>query len=376
MPKARCATLDDTGNLVRIVAEPTTTDTPRISVLGGAPDLGKRLWWSRLREAGPEWQRSATLSIEPPAQAARFLPWWDMAAMRADGIARGVQSPPSAQMEVVLGSLGGAQRERFVLSASGDDWTRPLARWLDAPRREFVQDRMDFMLGEPEAGTRPEALDLIDRLRRHPAVNAVRVGVHELPRPLRLGEGEGLAVVTAGFPLVAGGGTDADALGWFRIGCRQVIEKPMDPILTGVKAAASTDVVRLLSTLGQACGEKGATCWLVECPEGFDQVDGKSWQLAFALAALIACGREPPCGRGRLIASGAIGVGDGTAFPVNHVDKCADKLALLKREASPGDHILLPASWLSSEAVVTHRLQEDFRARGVRVRWLNDLPIH
>jgi hypothetical protein len=277
-------------------------------------------------------------------------------------------------MEVALGSLGGAQRERFVLSAPG---ARSLANWLDAPRGEPGQGRMDFMLGEPEADTLPAALDMIDRLRRHPAVNAVCVGVRELPRPRRPGEGEGLAVVTAGFPLVTGGGPERDALGWFRIGCRLAIEKPMAPVVTGAKSPqVSGDVVRLLSTLGQACGEKGAPCWLVECPADFDGVDGQSWQLALAVAALIACGREPPCGHGRVIASGAIGGYDGTAIPVNPVDECADKLTLLEREALPGDHILLPASWLSSEAGVTPRVQKVFRERGVRVRWLSDLPIH
>jgi hypothetical protein len=69
---------------------------------------------------------------------------------------------------------------------------------------------------------------------------------------------------------------------------------------------------------------------------------GRSWELALVMADRLARGRDfVP--RGRLIASGCSDAWH--AGRVDSVEGIEAKCALLRREAAPGDRVLLPRAW-------------------------------
>lgn len=266
----------------------------------GSPAIAARmqqvLRLARLTEAGSDSRMQVVVGIDTaPALHERD---WELAAVLADRIARGLCTQP-------------------VACANG---------WSGA-----------WQLG------RVEGCDLGPA----PAAGVLRGGPDGLPHLGALtGRPDVSACVSsarAWFPLYSGGA--ADRLCWVEVSVYPHRGEAMDEEDT--IAVPGADAALQLAARQALCGARhfdarGLGRWRTVVRFEETRLVGRSFELALVMADRLARGREFPA-RGRIIASGASS--GWHAGLVEGVEGAASKSALILREALRGDRVLLPREW-------------------------------
>jgi len=283
----------------------------------GAPALAARMQevarLARHTEARYDSRDQVVISMDraPGAQERD----WELAVVLADRAVRGLL-PPAAVPQLALGWSDGWHHGRI----DGHD------------------------AGNPPAGALlggPQHLRHLGALSGQPDVSA------------------SVSSARAWFPLHSGGINDS--LCWVEVSVYPLAagEAPDDEAIAapGLDSARQHAVRQALAGARHFDGE-AAPRWRTTVRFGQDGLHGNSYELALVLADRLARGREflP---RGRIIASGCSGAWH--AGQVEGVEGLAPKCALIAREASAGDRVLLPRAW---EADLPPGLRDALRAKG------------
>ena len=255
---------------------------------------------------------------------------WELAAVLADRIVRGVWTPPGPVV------------------ANG---------WSDA----WHLGRVDgHALRQVPVGVLAGGADLphLGALSGHPDPAA------------------GVSTARAWFPLHSGGA--GDSLCWVEASVRpaqheqnaQESEGAEESSIAapGVDAALQARVQAVLSGARHHDG-RGNGQWRTTVRFGEERFQGGSFELALVMADRMARGREflP---RGRLLATGQSS--GWHAGLVETVDAVLPKCALLLREAAPGDRILVPRAW---EPQLPPGWREALRERGASIVCIDRIGI-
>lgn len=322
-----CRTVLRDGRVLAV----TATVRPRANradvkcVVPGAPALGERMAevvrLARLTEARLDSRVQLVLGIDgAPENGERN---WELAAVLADRMARGIWRPPQGTREV------------FALGWS-DAWQLGRVDGYDAPPALPSTGPA----GEPDAepGADSAGTELLLGGAGLPHLGALTG--HAEPAA-------SVSAVRAWFPLHSGGINDA--LAWVEVSVSPLAgadlaggaEEEDTIAVPGVDAAAQLAVRQALAGARHADG-RGLGRWRTAVRFGEPRFTGTSYQLALVMADRLARGRDfVP--RGRLIATGS-----STAWHAGLVEEVAGreaKLALILAEAAPGDRVLLPGAW-------------------------------
>lgn len=329
MSMIQCRSIAQDGGLLTI----TATRRPRAGradvkcSVAGDPAVAERMQQvvrlARHTEARFDSREQVVLSLDrAPGEGARD---WELAAVLADRIVRGVFTP-----------------QRAVV-ANG---------WSDA----WHLGRID---GRQLAGT-PDGVLL--------------GGADGLPHLGALGgqpdPGAGISSARAWFPMHSGG--EHDGLGWVEVSVRplerdgQVEDDPVS--VPDVDAVRQAQVAAVLAGARHFDG-RGQGQWRTTVRFGEPRFAGNSYELALVIADRMARGREFAA-RGRVIATGASSAWH--AGRVESVEALAPKCALIAREAGPGDRVLLPKEW---EGALPQGLREALRERGASLACVERIGI-
>lgn len=311
------------------VATVTATRRPRGNraevkcVAPGAPALAEAMQavvrLARLTEATFDSRDQVVLGIDiAPAPDDRN---WELAAVLADRMVRGVWQPASGRCTAAgwsdnwqHGEVAGnpAQAWRMLASAGcGEIWLGADAGGADggadAPWASRVIAHLGALTGHA-----------------HPA--------------------GGVSSARAWFPLHSGGINDA--LAWVEVSVRPLAageahEEEATIAAPALDLATQQSVRQTLAGARHFDG-KGQGRWKTAVRFGQPRFHGESWQFALVMADRLARGREfVP--RGRIIASGSSSAWH--AGRIDPVEGLQPKLELIQAEAGPGDRVLLPHAW-------------------------------
>ncbi|WP_342114956.1 hypothetical protein [Pseudoduganella sp. OTU4001] len=311
---ADCRTILADGRLATI----TATRRPRANraevkcVVPGAPLLAEAMQsavrLARLTEAVFDSREQVVLSIDiAPAPDDRN---WELAAVLADRMVRGIWRPASTQVT----AAGWSDNWQFGELQGDPDQASQLLAGAGA----------DSELGEVWLGG--GTISHLGELTGQPH-----------PRG-------GLSSARAWFPLHSGGINDA--LSWVEVSVRPLQASGQHDEESSI-AAPALDLAMQQSVRQTVAGArhydgKGQGRWQTAVRFAQARLHGESWQFALVMADRLARGREfiP---RGRVIASGASSAWH--AGRVDTVDGLEPKLELILRQARPGDRVLLPHAW-------------------------------
>lgn len=340
------------GRLLRI----TATRRPRANraevkcVVAGAPQLSERmqevLRLARHTEALFDSREQVVLSMEPAPPAGER--GWELAAVLADRIVRGVWQPPCASVLAYgwsdawhLGRLDGA---------------RQLA---NAQRRPKMESGCLLVLGG--------GIDVVD--------DAVLLLSHIGALHGHADPAAAVSGARAWFPLHSGGINDS--LAWVEVSVRplqggEACEEEDTIAVPGMDMAAQQAVRQTLSGArhfdGRALGR-----WRTVVRFSQTRFQGSSYQLALVMADRLARGREfVP--RGRLIASGCSSAWH--AGRVDTVEGREAKTELILRQAAPGDRVLLPLAWREELGAEAHAaLVGALKAKGASLACIEGIGL-
>ncbi|WP_020653220.1 hypothetical protein [Massilia niastensis] len=328
--EAVCRSLGADGSLLTI----TATRRPRAGraevkcSVPGAPELAQRMQQvvrlARHTEARFDSREQVVLSMDRmPGSGARD---WELAAVLADRIVRGVVRP-----------------QRAVV-ANG---------WSDAWHLGRIDGRSLARVPEGVLAGGPDGLAHLGALNGQPD------------------PGAGVSSARAWFPLHSGG--EQDRLGWVEVSVRPLAQQPGadEDSAVGVPDLdpARQEQVRAVLAGARHFDGRGQGQWRTTVRFGEPRFQGDSYELALVIADRIARGREF-LARGRIIASGRSSAWH--AGRVEAVDALAPKCALIAREAAPGDRVLLPKDW---EGALPRGLREELRARGASLACVERIGI-
>ncbi|UVW26901.1 hypothetical protein [Massilia sp. H6] len=262
---------------------------------------------------------------------------WELAAVLADRIVRGVYVPPG----VPPGPPG-----RLIANGWSDAWH--LGR-IDG--HDLRQVPVGVLAGGAD-------LPHLGALNGHPDPAAA------------------VSTARAWFPLHSGGA--ADSLCWVEASVRPAqheqgagadeSSEESSIAAPGVDAALQARVRAVLAGARHYDG-RGCNGWRTTVRFGEARFQGGSFELALVMADRMARGRDflP---RGRLLATGQSSGWHGGR--VETVEALAPKCALLLREAAPGDRILVPRAW---EPQLPPGWREAVRERGASVACVERIGI-
>lgn len=345
---ARCRSVLADGRLLTITASrrPRANRADVKCTVAAAPALAQRMQqvvrMARLTEAVLDTRDQVVLSMDvaPTAQERD----WELAAVLADRMVRGVYRPAAAANVLALGRsdawhLGRLQQDGTVSGAV----SAALASLLLQAEDSVLVHAEPLAAPLPHADGRCIAISHLGALHGH------------------ADQADCVASVRSWFPLYCGG--LHDTLAW--------LEVSVFPIDTADAAANEEDSISapqlepsrlqaLRQTLAAArhFDGHGLGRWRTLVRFGQAEFQGASYELALVMADRMARGREflP---RGRLIASGQSSAWH--AGLVESVDGQAAKLELIFRQAGAGDRILLPADWAGT---LPAGFQAQLRQRG------------
>lgn len=344
--ECRCVLAD--GRLLTITASrrPRGNRAEVKCSVPGAPAIAERMQeivrLARLTESRFDSRDQVVLSMDiAPAAQERD---WELAAVLADRLVRGVCLPPLSSLSP-LPPLPPFQAAAAPLYVHG---------WSNAWH-------LGQLSGEPAA-----ALERLHRLA--PGCSAAIVGgagdsaagvlhlTHLGALSGHANPASSVSTVRAWFPLHSGGANDS--LAWVEVSVfpLDVAAQPAAGVGAGEDAqadeedtisapgldlSAQQDVRQTLSGARHFDG-KGLGRWRSAVRFGQNKFQGASYQLALVMADRLARGREfVP--RGRIIATGCSSAWH--AGRVETVEGRDAKLALILRQAGPGDRVLLPKAW-------------------------------
>ncbi len=308
---------------------------PAAPALAEAMQAAVRL--ARLTEASFDSRDQVVLGINPtPAAGDRN---WELAAVLADRMVRGIWRPASApvtaagwsdnwQQGAVTGDPGQAWHALTRSEApSGDIWLGAAADTAasadGAPWAAHTISHLGALSGQP-----------------HPAA--------------------GVSAARAWFPLHSGGINDT--LAWAEVSIRPLAPgEPHDEESTiaapGLDLALQQSVRQTLAGARHFDG-KGQGRWKTMVRFAPGRFHGESWQFALVMADRLARGREfPP--RGRIIATGSSSAWH--AGRVEPVEGLQPKLDLVLAQARAGDRVLLPQAW---QDAIPAGYRDALRAKG------------
>lgn len=187
-----------------------------------------------------------------------------------------------------------------------------------------------------------------------------------------LGQPDPAAAVSgarAWFPMHGGG--EHDGLGWVEVSVRPLLQDAGEDDLVSAPDLDAARQARVASVLGGArhFDGRGQGQWRTTVRFGEPGFSGDSYELALVMADRIARGREF-LARGRVIATGMSGAWH--TGRVESVDALAPKCALIAREAAPGDRILLPKAW---EGALPPGWRDELRLRGASLACVERIGI-
>lgn len=254
---------------------------------------------ARLTEPGTDARSQVVVGIDiAPAQDERD---WELAAVLADRIARGICPMP-------------------VACANG---------WSGA-----------WQLGRVEGCDLPGAPAGLQVLRGGPAGLPHLGALSGRPDP-----SASVSAARAWFPLHSGG--TSDRLCWVEVSVHPRATDESDEEET--IAVPGADAALQLAVRQSLCGARhfdgrGLGRWRTVVRFEEARLAGRSYELALVMADRLARGREFPA-RGRVIATGTSS--GWHAGLVEDVDGIVPKSALILRDALQGDRVLLPRAWSS-----------------------------
>ena len=333
--EAVCRSIAFDGGLLTI----TATRRPRNGradvkcSVPGAPQLAERMQQvvrlARHTEARFDSRDQVVLGLDRAPPGA----WrdWELAAVLADRIVRGVVVLPEAP--------------RGALTANG---------WSDAWHLGRIDGRALLNVPAGVLAGGPGGLPHLGALNGQPDPAA------------------GVSSARAWFPLHSGGADDS--LGWVEVSVRALAganeeDTPAVPDLDPVRQA---QVGAVLQAARHFDG-RGQGQWRTTVRFGEPRFQGDSYQFALVMADRIARGREF-LARGRVIATGCSSAWH--AGKVEAVDALQAKCALIAREAAPGDRVLLPKEWEAGlQAGLIAGLRDALRARGASLACVERIGI-
>lgn len=336
--ECRCVLADGRVLTVTASRRPRANRAEVKCAVPGAPGLGERMQevvrLARHTEARFDSRDQVVLSMDvaPPATERG----WELAAVLADRMVRGVWRPASAPLHA-------------------DGWSDAWHLGTVGGQPELALARLRPHLPDPAAGAvvlgggRPaEAngvlwLDHLGGLTGHADPSAA------------------VSSARAWFPLHSGGINDS--LGWVEVSVHpleaggQAVDEEDTIAVPGLDLTVQLAVRQALAGArhfdGRALGR-----WRTVVRFGQPRFQGTSYQLALVMADRLARGREfVP--RGRLIASGC-----SSAWHAGHVETVegrAVKTELILRQVENGDRVLLPEDWRGD---ISAEYAAALRARG------------
>jgi hypothetical protein len=353
------------------IATVTATRRPRGNraevkcVVPGAPALAEAMQsavrLARLTEATFDSRDQVVLGIDLlPAADDRN---WELAAILADRMVRGVWRPASAQVTAAgwsdnwqQGTVTGDPEKAWQAiaragAASGEIWLgampKPAARAGAHSATGATGDAAIHPAASDDGAAAPWAAHTISHLgtlsgQPHPAA--------------------GVSSARTWFPLHSGGINDT--LAWVEVSVR-----PLDPsgepqhdeeatiAAPGLDLAVQQSVRQALAGARHFDG-KGQGRWKTMVRFAPGRFHGESWQFALVMADRLARGREflP---RGRIIATGSSSAWH--AGRVEPVEGQQAKLELVLAQALPGDRVLLPQAW---QDAIPAGYRDALRAKG------------
>jgi hypothetical protein len=352
--ECRCLLLDGRVLTVRATRRPRAGRADVKCAIAGAPALAERMQevvrLARHTELRLDSRDQVVLSMDgQPAFGERD---WELAAVLADRLVRGVVNSPAPK--------GGS------LFAQGwsDAWH--LGRVDGSPaltlsRFKAAEDKGYAIIGGDDGVTMAGGGLLIAHLGA------------------LTGHADPAAAVSsarAWFPLHSGGINDS--LGW--------LEVSVFPLPAGEQrgddeedaiAAPGLDPAALLSLRQALAGARhfdgvAPGRWRTAVRFGQPRFQGASYELALVMADRLARGREwVP--RGRLIASGCSSAWH--AGQVDGVEGREPKTALILALAGTGDRVLLPKAWLEQDAAAGAVFAAGLKARGASVAWVERIGL-
>lgn len=352
--------------------------------VAAAPALAQRMQqvvrMARLTEPVLDTRDQVVLSMDlAPAALERD---WELAAVLADRMVRGIYAPADPAAVFAFGS--------------SDVWHLGRLRLAEVPAHADAQPQRQQLSSAVSKAARHAEADAGDRYSRALALLAsdgvlvYSESASTLPRaPDRrcfaishLGALQGhadqadcVASVRTWFPLYSGG--LHDSLAWV-----EVSVYPLDAADAVVAAGSEEDSISapqlepsrlqaLRQTLAAArhFDGHGLGRWRTLVRFGQPDFQGASYELALVMADRMARGREflP---RGRLIASGQSSAWH--AGQVETVEGQQAKLELIIRQAGAGDRVLLPADW---SATLPAGYQAQLRQRGASLACISRIGM-
>lgn len=338
--------------------------------VAAAPALAQRMQqvvrMARLTEPVLDTRDQVVLSMDhAPAALERD---WELAAILADRMVRGVYAPADPAAVFAFGS--------------SDVWHLGRLRLAEVPHHGGMQAQGQHMAAAVCKVAASGQADAGDRYSRALALlggDGVLVYAEGAAMPPRAPDGRCFAIshlgalqghadqadcvasVRSWFPLYSGG--LHDSLAWV-----EVSVYPLDPADAAGSEEDSISAPQLEPSRLQALRQTLAAArhfdghglgrWRTLVRFGQPDFQGGSYELALVMADRMARGREfPP--RGRLIASGQSSAWH--AGRVETVEGQQAKLELIIRQAGAGDRVLLPADW---SATLPAGYQAQLRQRG------------
>lgn len=342
---ARCRSVLADGRVLTITASrrPRANRADVKCSVVAAPALAQRMQqvvrMARLTEAVLDTRDQVVLSMDvaPTAQERD----WELAAVLADRMVRGLYRPAAPASVLALGSSDAWHLGRLRLGEAASDAMSAALASL-AEDGVLVHAESGGAMA-PIADGRCIAISHLGALQGH------------------ADQADSVASVRSWFPLYSGG--LHDSLAWL-----EVSVYPLDMADGAASEEDSISAPQLQPSRLQALRQTlvaarhfdghGLGRWRTLVRFGQAEFQGASYELALVMADRMARGREflP---RGRLIASGQSSAWH--AGLVESVDGQAAKLELIFRQAGAGDRILLPADWA---ATLPAGYQAQLRQRG------------
>lgn len=331
--------------------EPILVDSESKPVKGPLKSLiaQARLTEQRVDE---RWHVTFYLKDCPPADDRG----WELAAVIADRMARGLLPPVSG---------------RVLALGCSDRWD--LGR-VEALPGTAQAARLSSLSRQVQAGDQCIAALPTDDLGRI-ELEALEAATSEVQCISHLGgllghpdPAQGSRSARAWFPLVSGDQTQ-DRLVWVEVSV--LAGDPQDPVgpiafpgnLDKHLADRSREVLTAARVLDGKPGH-----WRTSIRFGHTRFSDNSWELALVMADRIARGRDLPAA-GRLIATGCSSRwAQGWVETVGGRD---DKCRLFSDQAAPGDRILIPAGWRDA---LPPGMTGTLAARGASLGILESLP--
>lgn len=351
---AECRCLLADGRVLTVVA----TRRPRANradvkcAVAGAPALAERMQevvrLARHTELRLDSRDQVVLSMDlVPAAGERD---WELAAVLADRLVRGVYCSPGGQSLFAQGWSDAWHLGRV------DGWPGlALARL-----RQCVAGTFYAVVGGDDGAVSGEGC--------LPIAHLGALTGHADPAAA-------VSSARAWFPLHSGGINDS--LGWVEVSVFPLAPEDQGKDEEDGIAAPGLDPSALLGLRQALAGARhfdgrGLGRWRTVVRFGQPRFQGASYELALVMADRLARGREfVP--RARLIASGC-----STAWHAGRVDSVEGrepKTALIGALAGAGDRVLLPKAWLEDDAGQGAALAAALKAKGASLAWVERIGL-